>query len=405
MLSLDLVRVKIRGKRIYPCYVDVEDGELLELCRRLLGLVPEYFHRPRAEVEEALRAYEKMHGDYLLVRGLVKLLLDRMEFSQEVGFDPLELRHRVFELAAEGRRRSRFSRRQVMERVCEEFGIGEAVFEDGFYADLKSQQRLNNFRRIEPRQLLERYNTALAQAILLRAVELRVWVKGTVEKYRQLFRYIKFFQLLFSLEKAEEGYWIHLDGPLNLFQSSTKYGVQLGNFLLALLWMPEFRMEGRVLWGKRKVKKVLEIGSEDGLRSHLVEEGQWMPPEFRLFLKRFEGLESEWRIEGNGDILVMPNNGVCVPDYRFWRPDLDGSFYLELFGYWRRQNLTQRLKWLERGDMPPVILAVSSQLCVGQGEGGVESPFVYVYKGVLLPQEVLKRLEILAEKSSPNFEA
>ena len=53
--------------------------------------------------------------------------------------------------------------------------------------------------------------------------------------YRGFFNKLKFRRLLYALSPHPEGgYRIEIDGPLSLFQSSTKYGLQLALLLPAL---------------------------------------------------------------------------------------------------------------------------------------------------------------------------
>ena len=125
--------------------------------------------------------------------------------------------------------RFRFDREAVLAAAAEALGdpAGGAELEPSLYADLKSQQALTGFAPCQPRWLLDRYNVALAQAVLLRASELTVHLRNqSPRRYRALFRKIKFFRLLHRIERAPDGdgYSIHLDGPLSLFRSSQRYG-------------------------------------------------------------------------------------------------------------------------------------------------------------------------------------
>ena len=77
---------------------------------------------------------------------------------------------RPAEAAAQGRGR-RFDRDAVLRRASRpSLSLEPAAVEQGLFADLKSEQRLVKFKDISAEHLLERYNVALAQAVLLRAV-------------------------------------------------------------------------------------------------------------------------------------------------------------------------------------------------------------------------------------------
>ena len=109
------------------------------------------------------------------------------------------------------------------------------------------------FDDITPEHLLNRYNVALAQAILLRctAMEVRVWGE-TPARFRQLFRAVKFHRLICTIhEPAGNSYTLKLDGPLSLFSSTQKYGLQLALFLPTLLHCKAFDLKAERALGHR----------------------------------------------------------------------------------------------------------------------------------------------------------
>ena len=108
--------------------------------------------------------------------------------------------------------------------------------------------------------LIDRYNVGLAQAVLLRSVLVKVEVRNErPARYRQLFRRLKFHRLLYRVEGSmRDGYVFQIDGPLNLFSATTKYGLQVAQFLPALLHCADFRLEAELRWGpKREPQELL----------------------------------------------------------------------------------------------------------------------------------------------------
>src|SRR5262249_40719615 len=130
-----------------------------------------------------------------------------------------------------------FDRVAVLGRVADEFGMTPEEVDQGLFADLKSEQRLIHFKDISAERLLQRYNVALAQAVLLRAPRVHVAVgQEPPARYRQLLRLVKFHRLICEIERTgEDCYQLHLDGPLSLFSATQKYGLQLALFLPAVL--------------------------------------------------------------------------------------------------------------------------------------------------------------------------
>lgn len=397
MLTKELLRVRTGKRRVLPQFIDSNSPALLELAENLIEVFYRSLGEKREEIEEQLRIYHEGSRDFLIVRGLMKLLMDRCDFASPEEIDPPALRHQLFEEAAQRRREGKFRREEILAKIGAELKLKEETLLENLYSDLKSQQRLIKFKGTTPLQLLQRYNTALAQGILLQALSLEVEVEGSPPEYRQLFRYMKFFRLLYTLHPQPSGrYKIVLDGPMTLFQSSTKYGLQMANFLLALLKMPYFFLKAEVIWGKQKKKKEFELDSSSGLKSSLRDPNYWMPEEFQTFVERFQKLDTPWTIEENPDILHLGPKQVLIPDYKFLRRDTYQKAYLEIFGYWKPRGVLKCLSHLKDQNL---ILALSEKLLTDSEKQMQvnlhQERKIYIYKRVLLPREILERLEQL----------
>ena len=96
-----------------------------------------------------------------------------------------------------------FNRGGAIHAAAGELGADPDAVERALFADLKDEERILQFADLTPPQLLERYNVSLVQAILTRAVRLeaRVWGE-TPARFRQLFRAIKFHQLIATVRPA-----------------------------------------------------------------------------------------------------------------------------------------------------------------------------------------------------------
>ena len=88
------------------------------------------------------------------------------------------------------------------------------------------------------------------------AMEVRIWGE-TPARFRQLFRAVKFHRLICTIhESAGQSYTLRLDGPLSLFSSTQKYGLQLALFLPALLHCKAFDLKASVRWGTERKEKL-----------------------------------------------------------------------------------------------------------------------------------------------------
>ena len=78
----------------------------------------------------------------------------------------------------------------------------------------------------------------------------------TPARFRQLFRAVKFHRLICTIhETPGNRYTLTLDGPLSLFSSTQKYGLQLALFLPALLHCKAFDLRANVRWGAERKEK------------------------------------------------------------------------------------------------------------------------------------------------------
>src|SRR5215218_4769790 len=96
MLTADLALSWQRGGEIKPRRIQTQDARWLETTAALVALFKEHAGRTRGELEQALAGYVGSETNYRVIRGLIKLLLDRCEFETTVGFDPAEMRRALF---------------------------------------------------------------------------------------------------------------------------------------------------------------------------------------------------------------------------------------------------------------------------------------------------------------------
>lgn len=403
MLTADLLRVRTYKGEIRPRYIDASHPEALALAARLIEIFAAHEGRPRHELDEELKDFLGTGTDFLLHRALAKLLHDRSTFDTAAPADPEELRRAAFEAAVAAWRRPhdpddphpfRFDREAVLGEAAAGLGFATADLERGLYADLKDEQVLTSFERCRPEWLLDRYNVGLAQAVLLRAEELTVRIEGqTALAYRELFRKVKFFQLLHRVGRLDDGYEIVLDGPASLFKMGTRYGVQMASFLPTLLHFEGWTLEAKLRWGKRRLRRTFQLSPRAGLRPHTRLKAQWQPEELGWFPEQFTKLESEWTVSTDAELLDLGGEGVLVPDFVFHHPPSGARVYMEVFGFWRKGAIVSRLRLLRRHGPKNLILALSKQLAAGQ-EGLDEIPGdVYVFRSSPIARQVLKLLE------------
>lgn len=396
MLTSDLVRVRSNRNRLVPGYVNPRDPDWLEVAAQLLAVYRGREGQTRGELETDLKESVGDTPAQIVHQGLAKLLEDRCEFEVVAGRPPDELRELVFRAAAEQRRAGRFDRDWVLQDVSTSLGLAPAEVEQGLFADLKSEQRLIRFDDITPERLLQRYNVALAQAILLRAVAVEAFVHGeTPQRLRHLLRRVKFHRLVCEVEQMPGGtVRMRLDGPLSLFTATQKYGLQLALFLPTLMLCKSFELRADVRWGAQKRQKLFELSSDAGLVSHAADLGSYTPPELTMFAELFRKRCPDWQLVEETEVVPL-GRGFWVPDFRLIHGASGRAVRMEILGFWRRSGVEQHLARLREHVREPFLLAVSEQLRVEESELADLPAGVYRFRQMPLPDEVARLAEEL----------
>jgi predicted nuclease of restriction endonuclease-like RecB superfamily len=397
MLTAELVRARRQGNELRISELNNKlKARAIELSADFVALAEAHVGQTRAELSEAFASIEVGTSEHKLALGLRKLVEDRLEFETESEHDPRVLRGEIFSAAAAARRalgpgepldRSSFLQREAAARGLTEDGLVRAL-----HADLRNAQVVKSFASVPPERLVQSYDLAQQQAVLLRAVELVAEVRcRDAYAYRLLFRKLKFFRLLHRIEAlADGGYRIRIDGPFSMFTSASKYGLELALALPALLACDEHKITAAIRWGKEKLPLTFSI---EGKARAASEAEPKLPDEVDALLARLTTQESPWSVEVASDILSLPGIGICVPDLRFVHRETGEVAYLEVMGYWSRDAVWKRIELCERGLTQRVIFAVSSRLRVSEEVlGETVSSELYVYKGALSAREVLRRL-------------
>jgi predicted nuclease of restriction endonuclease-like RecB superfamily len=440
LLTGKLIRVRYAGNGVKPVYLDSSDPMWQETAGRLLELFHGHQGRTRGELEEELDLMFGDHPAQVVFRGLTKLLEDRCDFELVADRPPEQLREQVFAAAArhrntatvgamlsrgisEGQNASAgpresmppmppgqtneraaephenttpetnrpFDRQAVLDEVAGSLALSAEQVEQGLFADLKSEQRLLAFKDITPLQLLQRYNVALAQAVLLRSTGVVITIRGEPpQRYRQLLRIAKFHRLVCEAERAAENKFIlRLDGPLSLFTATHKYGLQLALFFPTVLNCRDFELRAELAWGVQRKPKLFMLSPADGLVSQTPETGMYVPPELAMFAELFRKKIEDWDLTEETDIRTL-GDGFWVPDFCLIERSSGRTIFLEVLGFWRRASVEKHLARLRQHVSEPFILAVSEQLRIDDSElEGIPAETLR-FRQMPLPEEVAR---------------
>ncbi|MFQ6092182.1 MAG: DUF790 family protein [bacterium] len=393
MLTGDLVRYYIDNGRIFPLFVSRrESPHYLTICRELIDIFAEHVGKPRRELSEALERFESDSTDFKIYRGLAKLLLDRCAFAPPWGGDCSNLRQRVFERAQaaypivlEPDLLHQTTRGDVLNGVAEELSESQEKLDELLYGDLAENQILVGLKKqMGPQELLRRYNLALAQGILYRAVRMRIWVR---KDFKPVFKYIKLAQLIHEIHPvATGGYEIILDGPASVLRHTQKYGVHMARFLPGLLLAKGWRMSALI--DTEKGPRSFSLDHTCGLHTYYREEHPFDSTIEEKFFTAFQAAKTDWRIEREAEIIDLRET-VLIPDFKITHPD-GRTRAMEIVGFWTPEYLEKKLEKLKKAHHQNLIIAVNETLKCSRGD--FQGQVIFYKTGIRVPK-ILEALE------------
>jgi predicted nuclease of restriction endonuclease-like RecB superfamily len=401
LLTADLVRARRRGGELKLQRFDEGSRARAELlARTYLDAARRLVGRTRGDLQEALGSIPHENRDRRLAAGLRKLVEDRCAFEADETMDARALRREVFERAAVARRAliagAWFDREAVLAEVAALRGMPPGSVEALLFADLPERHVLRAVEAGRPEALVDGYPAAEAQAVLLRATRVTARVRcAAAEGYRALFRKLKFRRLLHRVQPlAEGGYQVDIDGPMSLFSSVTRYGLQLALILPAIQACDEWAVEGRVLWGRAREPLRFEV--QGRARPIGGDEPPRLPDEVASLVERFEAIDSGWSVRPAAEVLELPGVGVCVPDLRFEHRTGGRVAYLEVLGFWSREAVWRRVELVQAGLPYRILFAVPKRLRVSEEVLDDDLPGqLLVYSASIAPKVVAARLDAL----------
>ncbi len=400
MLTSDLLQTRAEGPYLYPRYIKTDARRFLTMAEELIAIYTEHQGKTRRELTDALTQYADDSTDYRIQRGLAKLLSDdRCEFTERSIAPSADIRRRLFALARENYPVvlhpdliHPVTKDELLHEVAREYKTEPEQIAWALYADLNENHILTRFDLPTPDWLLQRYNVALAQAMLYRCIGMKLSVfRNIPSRYKQLFKFIKFYQLMHAIQgDLDSGYEILLDGPVSMFRLSQKYGLQLAVFLPALLLCTRWKMEAEIVMPDGN-RRFFPLDETAGLVSHYRDSTMYDSLLERTFAERFVEIESGWEIEREVAIINLKET-VFIPDFAFRHTD-GRTALLEIVGFWRPDYLEKKIRKLKQSGREDMVVAVSASLNVGEEDFKDVPGSVFFFKNRINPQEVITRLE------------
>ena len=359
MLTGDLIFVSRSGRYIKPYFIDTANCELLTLAENLILSYRNAVKNSLScrRLEELLAPFKAVNSKTTPVNALIKLLDDRVSRSVAVPeTDYPNERNRLFSRTAELLKRNDFDGFLQF--------IGSNAFDP--YGDLPEFDIMTGFKEITSKELLERYNTALVQAILFKAGKLTVTVNSPDQgELRRLLKYLKFFRLLCDISKTVSGALkLEISGPLSLFGPTRKYALNLAAFFPAVIRLKEWEIRAEIK--NRTSYSILKLDQTSNLVSHYRHFSSYVPEEIRVFHRMFSEKTERWQITGDTPLFVAGQGRYVAPDLSFTENGSGKIIHLELFHRWHKGQLNTRLEWLERHPEIQLVIGIDRAVCDGE---------------------------------------
>jgi len=360
MLTKELLKFSIRSGRIRPAFVP-EEGDILERARGLIDLFRQAEGQSLGELEELL---DETCGTGDVEAGLRKLLLDRCGAEEDDG-SVMERRWQAL-AAAQALRLGEpgLDEASFRGRLAATLGRGFVELKEDLYADLPACRRIKGFRELSAVSLLQRYNCAQVQGLLLRARSVHVRLaQASLAERRELFRQLKFHRLIAEVTRDEgEGraLVVELGGPLSLFDSAATYGMRLANFFPHVLNLPRWEVEAEVHIKNKTV--TLKLDQKSGLKSHYRHQTPFVPDELLAFVEAFNTRQAGvWQASPGTEFVHLGRESYCFPDITI-RDQKKRKIHIELFHRWHAGTLRGRIQTLEKIGFSELRLGVSKNL-------------------------------------------
>ncbi|MCM8540739.1 MAG: DUF790 family protein [Lentisphaeraceae bacterium] len=371
MLTKDLLLFRRQKNRLKPSFLDTSDWRHLKFAEQLLSIYSNSISLTKSEVDEQTTILINANRNLKLAKGLNKLCLDRSEFSKPGDYDYPALRKQLFlassKLIAKAAHEDYHDYQMEVYRKTEDI---QDFVQGSFYSDLPQNEELTKFKNLSPLHLLERYNNSLVQSLLLHSGKLEIEIiKPDAQKLRRLFKYLKFFRLLAeikctglskkNIDKAPSKVTMLVDGPISLFENTSKYGLQLACFFPALPDLDNWKIFAEIKLNNAHYE--LKLDHKSGLVSHYRNFSSYVPEEIRLFHTAFKDKSEEWEIIGQTPFINVGEGEVIFPDLSF-KNKKGKVVHLELFHRWHMSQIVKRLDQISLKKFPNLILGVDRSL-------------------------------------------
>ena len=368
-----LIHSRTPDGRVVPRWLGSNDEPWLrELAAEAVAASGRRARAADERVIEQVARTARLHGaSRRLVAAVWAVERKRWKTRVDAAVAPARIRRTLFPLAAER------PRDEAVATAAAALGIEPCQVEEWLFAD-RAMSRLLVAPDSEATttELVERYNLALAQALLHRATDIRALARAHLKR---IVSYAKLLGLMLLFEERSDGATVMtLSGPLALFHDTIKYGHALARWVPALITTPGWAISANLLLQGEKVRFDLDAGAPLP-RTHAMSKPHDSRLEARLE-RDLRACASPWRIEREVAVLHIDEPGgprrLVFPDFALAR---DGRRVLvEVVGYWTAEYLTRKMALLDHAG-EAVVLCLDEQRIAQIDAKLLENPRVLTF--------------------------
>ena len=380
---------------VSPGRIMKDQTAYLDYAAALLTLFREAIGKTRRELERGVEEILEKCDDCSLTRinAFTKLLIDVSKFDTDPNKTAAKLRRKVWEAAVP---------MHPLSSSKEMFGTEEATarqkvsatlempwedIEKQFFIDVMEFNTLKSFEGYpSSRHLLNRYNIAQAQSLLLFATSMKV---TATKDFKLVLRYAKLAKLLYFIQKVGENQFeFEFFGPASVLRETTRYGGDMGRFLPSLLRLEGWTMRASLTLPSGNA--TYSLSPANGLKPIDAKEEDFDSSIERTFSEKWGlGRRDGWQLNHEDEVLWRGQRSF-VPDFSFTHED-GRKVLFEIAGYWSEEYQSAKRETLRLFSDAKIILAVPAASADKYDDLGV--PMIVYKSGIKLEpvMEALKR--------------
>jgi predicted nuclease of restriction endonuclease-like RecB superfamily len=365
MLTADLIRprIKARGSLLVIDWLPASP-KMLATADALIALFAAQIGQPRAVWDRAFDAYVGTRVDYIVVRGLAKVLEDASTFTPiPLDIDPVDVRRYLFGGGLVFERADLFhlqTRADALREAAAHFDVSVDTIERALFADRPAEYVLADVGQAwTPADLIGRYNLELARGVLYWSSQMRVDLH---DGYKDFWRYLKLFKLMFEAQALPEGgYQVLLEGAISPFvHQTTRYGRQFAAFLPALFLGERWSMVADVHLPDWNAEYRLD--SSLPLTSHFRKSGLYdsaLEADFAAeFAAKFgDAQRGKWVLQREDEVILL-GDSVMIPDFSVTHTRDGRRCLIEIVGYWHPDYLRRKVEKARAAGRSDLLLLV-----------------------------------------------